>query len=165
MSRGARVTATIGKKPRTPPPKDAPVGERRDHLTRFKKGEVHNPGGRPAVVREIRDACQAEGLNCVQTLIKIRDNENFPPITRIAAANSLLDRGYGRPVQGVAIQNMPALPDPKMITKQMTHAEAAQAYAETIHSLQLERDGRLNDRPAITEERIIDVMPNEDESS
>jgi hypothetical protein len=59
--------------------------ERRIGNPRWVKGVSANPGRRPAVVRELRDGAQAEGLNCIQTLIKIRDNEDFPPITRIAA--------------------------------------------------------------------------------
>jgi hypothetical protein len=111
----------------------------------------------PAVVRELRDAAQAEGLNCIQTLIAIRDNPNFPPITRIAACNSLLDRGYGRPVQGLAIQNLPALPDPKTITSEMTFEEAAQVYADTIKGVE-----QLVDQT--NEQTIIDV-PSEDDTS
>jgi hypothetical protein len=125
-------------------------------------GVSANPGGRPAVVRELRDAAQVEGLNCIQTLIAIRDNPKFPPITRIAACNNLLDRGYGRPVQGVAVANLPAVPEPSRITEQMTHQEAAQAYADTLKQGQRDLDNLMsNEGPP-----IIDVVPNksEDES-
>jgi len=156
-SRGARVTALIGKRPRSPPPKDInKTGERRSNIdTRFKKGEVHNPGGRPAVVRELRDAAQAEGLNCIQTLIAIRDNPTFPPITRIAACNSLLDRGYGRPMQALAIAELPQLPAPGQVTKQMNHEEAAQLYASTLNQ------GRRDLEATMIEATAIEVTPEQ----
>jgi hypothetical protein len=129
--------------------------ERRIGNPRWVKGVSANPGRRPAVVRELRDGAQAEGLNCIQTLIKIRDNEDFPPTTRIAACNSLLDRGYGRPVQGLAIRNLLPLPDPTMIRKQMSNAEAADAYFRTLQQGQRDLDRKL------IEGAVIDVTPEQ----
>jgi hypothetical protein len=127
-------------------------------------GPSPNPGGRPALFAEVREAAQQQGIASIQKLVDIRDDPKAPLIVQLAAANSLLDRGYGRPLQGVAIQNMPALPDPKKITSTMTEAEAAQAYAETVHSMQLERDGagRHNDR-LLDPPAVIDVTPNNDD--
>jgi hypothetical protein len=98
-------------------------------------------------------------LNCIQTLIAIRDNPKFPPITRIAACNSLLDRGYGRPVQGVAIQNLPALPPLGQVTESMTAEQAADLYAQTLRYGQLELDRKL------IEGQVIDVTPNDPSDS
>jgi hypothetical protein len=97
-------------------------------------------------------------MNCVQTLIAIRDNPNFPPITRIAACNSLLDRGYGRPVQGVAFTNLTPLPDPKQITPQMSMQEARQLYADSIKQAEHELLEGPDERP------IIDVTPADGQS-
>jgi hypothetical protein len=73
---------------------------------------------------------------------------------RMVAHLTLLDRGYGKPIQGMVTADLTPLPDPKTIDKQMSHAEAAQAYADTIK--QAEQDlGRLLEPPVID----VDVEP------
>jgi CRP-like cAMP-binding protein len=88
--------------------------------------------------------------------VEIRDDQTNNAIVRIAACNSLMDRGYGRPLQGVAFKDLTPLPDPKQITSTMTHAEAADMYARTIK--QAERD--LSDLVEGPERSVIDVPEN-----
>lgn len=38
----------------------------------------------------------------LNTLVKIMEDEEAPPTARVAAANSVLDRGWGKPVQTIA---------------------------------------------------------------
>ena len=57
-----------------------------------------------ALFAEVREAAQQQGLASIQKLVQIRDDPKAPFIVQIAACNALLDRGYGRPVQGVAVQ-------------------------------------------------------------
>jgi hypothetical protein len=105
---------------------------------------------------------QAEGLNCIQTLIAIRDNPKFPPITRIAACNSLLDRGFGRPMTSVAIADLtPKLP-PEHVTPAMTAEEAGQVYERTLRAGHYDDSGALGGPQAI-EGPVIDVVDNKDE--
>jgi hypothetical protein len=68
-------------------------------MGKFKPGQSGNPGGRPKVVSEIQAAARLEGLASIKTLVEIRNNKKNSTAVRIAAANSLLDRGYGRPAQ------------------------------------------------------------------
>jgi hypothetical protein len=152
------ITKRIGKTPKKPVPKRSPGAERRvGH--RWRKGESGNPGGRPAAVREIRDLAQAEGYNCIQTLIMIRDNPEFPPITRLAAANSLLDRGFGRPMTSVAIAQLPPPVAPGHVTKEMSVAEAQRIYEATLRVGQFDDSGA--DNPLLPKPVIdVDAAPN-----
>lgn len=59
----------------------------------FKKGESGNPGGRPKGYAEMREAAQSWAPQAVQALAAALMN----PMTAVAAANALLDRGYGKP--------------------------------------------------------------------
>ena len=68
----------------------------------FKKGQSGNPGGRPAVIAEVRDLARKQTEKAVKALISIMDNSKAPPAARVGAANSLLDRGWGRPAQVIS---------------------------------------------------------------
>lgn len=66
-----------------------------------KDGPSPNPGGRPAVVARVRELAREQREANIRTLVEIRDNTEESGATRIAAANSLLDRDVGRPTQAV----------------------------------------------------------------
>jgi hypothetical protein len=63
----------------------------------WKPGQSGNPGGRPAVVREVRELAQKHSAEAIETLVKIMQNEKAPLNTRAAAAGAILDRAVGRP--------------------------------------------------------------------
>lgn len=56
--------------------------------------------------RAVEAVLKGEMLNCVQTLIEVRDDPNQKGPTRVAAVNSLMDRYYGKPVQRVETENV-----------------------------------------------------------
>lgn len=64
--------------------------------TSFKAGNKANPGGRPAVVKEVRALAQEHTTAAIETLAAICTNADMPAAARVSAANSLLDRGYGK---------------------------------------------------------------------
>jgi len=74
----------------------------------FKKGRSGNPGGRPKVAEEIRDLARAACPKAIETLIAQLDH----PDPRIAAnaADKLLDRGIGKPMQAHQISGSDGAP-------------------------------------------------------
>ncbi len=62
----------------------------------FRPGKSGNPGGRPKEVAEVRALAREHTNEAVQALRSIMRNDDEPASARVAAANSLLDRGWGR---------------------------------------------------------------------
>jgi hypothetical protein len=63
----------------------------------FKPGVSGNPGGRPKVVGELRALAREHTAAALAALVEIVGSKKAPPAARVAAANAILDRGYGRP--------------------------------------------------------------------
>lgn len=66
----------------------------------FEKGKSGNPGGRPKEVAEIKALARAHGPEAINKLVSLMDCGK--PQTEVAAAQALLDRGYGKPAQVLA---------------------------------------------------------------
>ncbi len=68
----------------------------------FQKGVSGNPGGRPKVLGDVQELAREQSPHAINTLAEIMSNEKTPPAARVAAANALLDRGYGKPTQPIS---------------------------------------------------------------
>lgn len=71
----------------------------------FEKGKSGNPGGRPikrlADGRSLSEIASTYTDSALATLAEIMADAKAPAAARATAANSLLDRGHGRPKQPI----------------------------------------------------------------
>jgi hypothetical protein len=67
----------------------------------WKPGQSGNPGGRPRVAAEVRALARDHGHAAIERLVRLMYSKNESVAVR--ACEALLDRGYGRTVQGVEL--------------------------------------------------------------
>ena len=63
----------------------------------FQKGRSGNPGGRPKEIGEVRDLARQHTPQAIEAMSSIMNDEHAPPAARIASAEALLNRAWGRP--------------------------------------------------------------------
>ncbi len=66
----------------------------------FQPGQSGNPGGRPKASARVRDAAREHTEAAIAVLVQIA-TAGESEAARVAAANAILDRGYGKPSQPV----------------------------------------------------------------
>ena len=66
----------------------------------FVKGQSGNPGGRPKENAEIKALAREHGPQAITKLAELMGGSD--PRVSVAAAQALLDRGYGKPTQTIA---------------------------------------------------------------
>jgi hypothetical protein len=67
----------------------------------FVKAQSGNPGGRPKALIEVQALAREHSPTAIATLAKIMEDDEVPPAARVAAANSILDRAWGKPPQAL----------------------------------------------------------------
>ena len=85
---------------------------------RWARGRSGNPGGRPKTLVDVRDLARTQTELAVATLAQIAEH-GVSEMARIAAANSLLDRGWGKPPVALELRQ----PEPKQIIELLVEAE------------------------------------------
>ena len=68
----------------------------------WKKGQSGNPSGRPKTDPELEALLKTYCADAISTLYKIATNPKSQDRARVMAANSILDRGLGKPIQRIA---------------------------------------------------------------
>jgi hypothetical protein len=84
-------------------PENTPLQAARLSNGRFSPGHSGNRGGRPRVLAEVQDLARTRSAEAIATLAAIMRDDCTPVIARIAACNSLLDRGFGQPAVAVTV--------------------------------------------------------------
>jgi HEAT repeat protein len=92
----------------------------------FPKGVSGNPGGRPKISGHVRELAQARTEEAVRTLVEALQDPDGR--VRVAAANSILDRGHGKPG---------AVDEEKVIREEL--AKMSDEAIEALHAMQVKR--------------------------
>ena len=71
---------------------------------RFVPGQSGNPSGRPKRDENLAALARMHTVDAIAVLVSIANDPKVNPSARISAANSLLDRGHGKPPQAVAVK-------------------------------------------------------------
>lgn len=65
----------------------------------FQKGQSGNPGGRPKEDAEVKALARTAGPEAIEKLLELMRGDDRR--TALAAAQALLDRGFGKPAQAI----------------------------------------------------------------
>ena len=97
---------------------------------RFQKGQSGNPGGRPKIPRDVKEAARAMSIEALDTLGEIMRDPKQTGAARVAAANSILDRAWGKATQHITTERV----------QELTDEELTQELEATLEALR--RNGR-----------------------
>lgn len=82
-----------------------------------REGAGRPKGRRNKITADIKALAQVYAPSAIKTLAEIMTGAEQPPAARVAAAKELIDRGYGKAVQAIDVNN----PDGSL--RPMTFAE------------------------------------------
>src|SRR5262249_39682321 len=101
----------------------------------FRPGASGNPGGRPAALAEVKQLARQHTALAIQKIAHIAE-QRHSEMAQIAAANALLDRGWGRPTQPVSGDDeMPPVGISGTAVATLTPEERAQLVASIVQGL------------------------------
>jgi len=92
---------------------------------RFASGRSGNPGGRPRIIADVQALARSYTTEAIETLVGIANDPKAPPGARVAAANALLDRAWGRAQASLTIHQEAERPSPAKVQEALNAAVAA----------------------------------------
>ena len=75
--------------------------ENRTKTGQFRPGMSGNPGGRPKMPEEFRQLARENSIPALQVVVDILKNPKSANKDKLKAAEIILDRAWGKPIQGV----------------------------------------------------------------
>lgn len=96
---------------------------------KWQKGQSGNPGGRPKEIGHVRELARQHTDDAIQTLAEVMNNAQENSRARVAAAEALLDRGWGRPDSSVNVSSKVDLTHEEILDALMGHS-SEQGIAE-----------------------------------
>ena len=75
--------------------------ENRTKTGQFRPGISGNPGGRPKMPEEFRQLARENSIPALQVVVDILKNPKSANKDKLKAAEIILDRAWGKPIQGV----------------------------------------------------------------
>lgn len=71
----------------------------------FKPGQSGNPGGMPKGVGDVKALARQHTSTAMEALVSIAGDPEKPPAARVQAASVILDRGWGKSIQPVDLND------------------------------------------------------------
>jgi hypothetical protein len=105
----------------------------------FPKGVSGNPNGRPRIVADLQTAARALAPEALSVLAEIMANKRHPAAARVAAANAILDRGFGRPSTAVIVQAPTPTPEEEQRQRELAQSIMKRVEDMTRRSHEMER--------------------------
>jgi hypothetical protein len=94
----------------------------------FDDATAPRPKGNPGSLWKVREFAKKYTVNAIVTLVQIMEDEDVPAAARVSAADHVLNRGWGKPVQQVEVGGVGDFTD-------MSDEELEQFIAATNASL------------------------------
>jgi hypothetical protein len=112
--------------------------------TSIRRGEVRNPQGKnqyapgaaaaaKKIIADVRELAKELTLKAMMALEAVLDSETAPPAAKVSAANSILDRGWGRPKESVDVTHAKSLEELVLESYQIGREREAAEDAEKLH--------------------------------